>query len=87
MHGCHELLQTINKVKMAKTLATHILLYLQLITLVFCDPLPPYHLKCEKSLAGLKQEQLEEVHRLATVTTDNSNPLLSWTIQHTGMQT
>ena len=70
---------------MSKHLAAHILLYLQLTSFVFCGPLPPNHLKCERSLAGLKQEQLEEVHRQATVTTDNPNPLLSWNIQHTGM--
>ena len=69
---------------MAKTMATHILLYVQLIAFVFCGPLPPYHLKCERSLAGLEQDQLKEVHKQATVTTDNFNPLLSWTIQHTG---
>ena len=87
MLGCNERLKTVNEVKMAKLfkLVTHILLYLQLITFVFCGPLPPYHLKCERSLAGLQQEQLKEVHRLATVATDNSNPLLSWTIQHTGI--
>ena len=69
---------------MAKNTAAHILLYLQLIGLAFCGPLPPYNLKCERSLAGLKQEQLKEVHTQATVATDNPNPLLSWTTQHTG---
>lgn len=72
------------EVKMSKHLAAHILFYLQLTNYVFCGPLPPNHLKCERSLAGLKQEQLEEVHKQATVTTDNPNPLLSWNIQHTG---
>ena len=72
---------------MATNLAAYILFYLQLVNLVFCGPLPPYNLKCERSLAGLKQEQLKEVHRHATVATDSPNPLLSWTIQHTGMST
>ena len=61
-----------------------ILLFMQLIHLAVGRPLPPYHLKCERSLVGLKQEQLKEVHRQATVATDNPKPLLSWTIQHTG---
>lgn len=61
------------------------LCFMQLVYLVAGGPLPPYHLKCERSLVGLRQEQLTEVHRQATVVTDNPTPLLSWTIQHTGV--
>ena len=66
-------------------MALYALLFMQLVSLAIGDPLPPYHLKCERTLAGLKQDQLKEVHRQATVAIDNPNPLLSWTIQHTGM--
>ena len=43
-------------------------LFMQLVYSALGGPLPPYHLKCERSLAGVRQDQLKEVHRLATVT-------------------
>ena len=64
----------------------YVLLFLQLVYSAFGGPLPPCNLKCERSLSGVRQDQLEEVHRLATVATDNTNPLLSWTVTHTGIQ-
>lgn len=71
---------------MARSLtALKILLFLHLAFLAASRPLPPYHLKCERSLVGLKEHQLKEVHKVATIAIDNPNPLLSWTLQHTGM--
>ena len=61
------------------------LFFVHLVHLAVSGPFPPYHLKCERSLVGLDREQLKEVHRQATIATDNPTPLLSWTIQHTGI--
>ena len=67
------------------TAAVWCLLFMQFVYVAVCGPLSPFHLKCERSLAGLTQEQLTEVHRQASVSTDNPTPRLSWTIQHTGI--
>ena len=61
------------------------LFLMHLVHLAASGPLPPYHLMCERSLVGLNRQQLKEVHRQATLATDNPTPLLSWTIQHTGI--
>jgi len=55
---------------------------LALLGVSFGKPLPPYNLKCQGAPVGLTPARLKQLERQKLVVTDESNPVLSWSIAH-----
>ena len=59
------------------------LILLAVLSYVQGGPLPPYNLKCQGNHVGLSVEKLQNLNKHKLFSTDNPNPILSWTIAHT----
>ena len=46
-------------------------------------PLPPYNLRCQGNYVGLSAARLQHLNTHKLFSTDNPNPVLSWTLSHT----
>ena len=62
---------------------SEVVIFLVTVSLSIGGPLPPYHLKCQGALVGLNQQRLQQLERQKLVATDNPQPILSWTLDHT----
>ena len=60
-----------------------ILLAILLAQAVNGEPLPAFNLQCDRNLVGLSKNQLKTISSRHHFATDNTNPVLSWSIAHT----
>jgi hypothetical protein len=59
------------------------LFLLAAVSCVLGGPLPPYNLKCQGNHVGLSEEKLQNLNKHKLFSTDNPNPMFSWTVAHT----
>ena len=59
------------------------LILLAVASSVIGGPLPPYSLKCQGNHVGLSVEKLQNLNKHKLFSTDNPNPIFSWTVAHT----
>ena len=67
------------------TMATlsSVVILLAIASYAIGGPLPPYNLKCQGNHVGLSVEKLQNLNKHKLFSTDNPNPIFSWTVAHT----